>query len=252
MTFEVPAEAYGRFMGRYSEPLAAELADAAGITAGQRALDVGCGPGSLTAVLVERLGSEHVAALDPSESFVEAARRRLPGVDIQLASAESIPFDDDSFDVTLAELVVHFMSDPVAGIAEMARVTKPGGTIGACVWDHTTDTGALSPFWKVVRGLDPAADVESALAGSRKGHLAELFAAAGVHDIRSLALTVHVDFTGFDQWWEPFTLGVGPAGAYVESLDAAGRDELKRACAASLPSGPFTIDATAWTAIGSA
>jgi len=252
MTFEVPADAYGRFMGRYSGPLAAELANAAGITVGQRALDVGCGPGSLTNVLVERLGSDHVAALDPSESFVEAARRRLPGVDIQLASAESIPFDDRSFDATLAELVVHFMTDPIAGIAEMARVTKPGGTIAACVWDHTTDTGALSPFWKVVRRLDPAADVESTLAGSRKGHLAELFAAAGVRDIHSLALTVHVDYTGFDEWWEPFTLGVGPAGGYVESLDAAARDELRRACAATLPTGPFTIDATAWTAIGAA
>ena len=104
--FRVGGDEYDNFMGRYSEPLAAELADAAGITAGQRALDVGCGPGSLTNVLVERLGSDHVAALDPSESFVEAARRRLPGVDIRLASAESIPFDDHSFDATLAEVRV--------------------------------------------------------------------------------------------------------------------------------------------------
>ena len=252
MTFEVPADSYARYMGRYSEPLAVELADAAGVAAGQRALDVGCGPGALAAVLVERLGSDHVAALDPSTHFVEAARTRLPGVDIRLAGAESIPFDDDSFDVALAELVVHFMSDPVAGITEMARVTKPGGAIAACVWDHAGDTGALSPFWKVVRTLDPGADDESGLAGTREGHLAELFAAAGVRDIRSLRLTVHVDYTGFDEWWEPFTFGVGPAGAYVNSLDDADREALKRACAASLPTGPFTIDASAWTAIGTA
>ena len=249
MTFEVPADAYGRYMGRYSEPLAVELADAAGVAPGQRALDVGCGPGGLTAVLVERLGSDHVAALDPSTHFVEAARSRLPEVDIRLASAESIPFDDDSFDVTLAELVVHFMSDPVAGLREMARVTKPGDPIAACVWDHTTDTGALSAFWKVVRTVDPEADDESGLAGAREGHLAELFAAAGLHDIRSMTLTVHVDWAGFDEWWEPFTLGVGPAGAYVQSLDDDAREALRRACAASLSTGPFTIDASAWTAI---
>ena len=155
MTFEVPADAYGRFMGRYSEPLAVELADSRRVTSRPAALDVGCGPGALTAVLVERLGRDHVAALDPSPPFVEAARTRLPGVDIRLASAESIPFDDDSFDVALAELVVHFMSDPVAGIAEMARVTKPGGTIAACVWDHAATPAPLSPFWKVARSLDP-------------------------------------------------------------------------------------------------
>lgn len=250
MSFDVPADAYGRFMGRYSEKLAVELANSTGIMAGQRALDVGCGPGGLTAVLVGRLGSDHVAALDPSAPFVQAARARLPGVDIRLARAESIPFDDDSFDVALAELVVQFMSDPVAGITEMTRVTKPGGTIGACVWDHEGDTGALSAFWKVARALNPGVDDESGLAGSRDGQLAELFGAVGLRDIRSLTLTVHVEYSGFDEWWEPFTLGVGPIGAYMSGLDDEARESLKRACAASLPPGPFTIDASAWTAIG--
>jgi SAM-dependent methyltransferase len=237
-------------MGRYSEPLAVELAGAAGVITGQRALDVGCGPGAMTAVLVERLGSDHVAALDPSEHFVEAARTRVPGVDIRLASAEDIPFDDATFDVALAELVVHFMTDPVGGIREMARVTKPGGTVAACVWDHGSDTGALAAFWKVARTFDPRMDDESGLAGAREGHLAALFAQAGLRDIQSLKLTVHSDFETFDEWWDPFTLGVGPAGAYVQSLDNAGREELRQACAASLPTGPFTIDASAWTAIG--
>jgi SAM-dependent methyltransferase len=250
MTFEVPADAYARFMGRYSEKLAIELADAARVAAGQRAIDVGCGPGAMTALLVQRLGSDHVSALDPSEHFVGAARTRLPGVDIRLASAEDIPFDDASFDVALAELVVHFMTDPVGGIREMARVTKPGGTVAACVWDHGSDTGALSAFWKVARTFDPSMDDESGLAGSREGHLAALFAQAGLRNIQALKLTVHSDFENFDEWWDPFTLGVGPAGAYVQSLDDTHREELKQACAASLPTGPFTIDASAWTAIG--
>jgi SAM-dependent methyltransferase len=250
MSFKVGADAYWRFIGRYTEKLAVELADAAGVTSGQRALDVGCGPGALTAVLVERLGMGNVAGLDPSAPFVDAARERLPGVDIRRASAEAIPFDDDRFDVALAELVVHFMSDPLAGIREMARVTKPGGTIAACVWDYATDTGALSPFWKVARTLDPGVDDESGLAGVREGQLAELFGAAGLRNIRSTKLTVHQDFIDFEQWWEPFTLGVGPAGAYVGNLDDAARDTLEQACRASFPSGPFTVDASAWTAIG--
>jgi SAM-dependent methyltransferase len=252
MSFEVGADAYWRFIGRYSEPLAVELADAAGVVAGQTALDVGCGPGGLTAVLVERLGSQNVAALDPSAPFVDAARERLPGVDIRLASAEDIPFSDDRFDVTLAELVVHFMSDPVAGLREMARVTRTGGTVAACVWDYGGDTGALSAFWKVARTLDPGVDDESGLAGVREGHLVELFGAAGLRDIRSTTLTVRVVFDDVEQWWQPFTLGVGPAGAYVAGLDDAARGALKRACAASLPAGPFSIDASAWTAIGTA
>jgi SAM-dependent methyltransferase len=250
MTFDVPADAYARFMGGYSEKLAVELADAAGVTAGQSALDVGCGPGALAAVLVERLGAENVAALDPSEPFVEAARVRLPGVDIRLAGAESIPFDDAGFDAALAELVVQFMSDPVAGLREMARVTKPGGTVAACVWDHGTDRGALSPFWKVARVLDPGVDDESDQVGAHEGQLTRLFEQVGLRDVRSLLLTVHRDYASFDDWWEPFTWGVGPAGAYLAGLDDVARRELERACAASLPSGPFTIDASAWTAVG--
>jgi SAM-dependent methyltransferase len=250
MSFEVPADAYGRYMGRYSEPLAYQLADYAGVTAGQSGLDVGCGPGAMTAVLVERLGSTHVAALDPSAPFVEAARSRFPDVDIRLASAEDIPFEDARFDVTVAELVVHFMTDPVGGVREMARVTKPGGTVAACVWDHAGDTGAVSPFWKVARVLDPGIDDESGLTGAREGQLVEVFSAAGVGDIRSTRLTVHVDYASFDEWWAPLTTGVGPAGAYLATLTDERRDALRAACERSLPPAPFTIAASAWTVAG--
>jgi SAM-dependent methyltransferase len=250
MTFEVGADEYWRFIGRYSEKLAVVFADAAGVTAGQTALDVGCGPGALTNVLVERLGAGEVAGVDPSAPFVEAAHRRFPTVDISQASAEELPFDDDVFDNALAELVVHFMTDPVAGLREMTRVTKTGGTIAACVWDYGGDTGALSPFWKAARIVSPGVDDESGLAGVREGQLAQLFEQAGLRDIRSTKLTVSVEFASFDEWWEPFTLGVGPAGAYVAGLDEGTRAALRVACAASLPAAPFTIDAGAWTAVG--
>src|SRR6185436_1042452 len=146
MSFAVAAEAYDRFMGRYSSPLAAPFADFAGIAGDQKALDVGCGPGALTTELVHRLGAPSVAAVDPSEPFVSAVADRLPGISAQQAEAESLPFEDDSFDAALAQLVVHFMRDPVAGLKEMRRVTRSGGIVAASVWDHGGDQGPLSTY----------------------------------------------------------------------------------------------------------
>src|SRR6266545_5759294 len=136
MGFTVDADAYDRFMGRYSALLAPQLADLAAVSAGQRVLDVGSGPGALTAELVRRLGPAAVSAVDPSETFVAATRQRYPGVSVQRASAEQLPFPHGEFDAALAQLVVHFMADPLAGLAEMARVTREGGVVAACVWDH--------------------------------------------------------------------------------------------------------------------
>src|SRR5919106_2755860 len=158
MSFDVPPDAYGRFMGRFSEPLADAFVDLVQPRTGMRVLDVGCGPGALTARLAARLGQEAVAAIDPSPSFVDAVRTRLPHIDVRQSTAEQLPFADNEFEVCLAQLVVHFMTEPVTGIAQMARVTKPGGTIGACVWDHAGERGPLSLFWRAVREFDPSAD----------------------------------------------------------------------------------------------
>jgi SAM-dependent methyltransferase len=245
--FDVPADFYGRFMGRFSEPLAAKFAELADVRTGQRALDVGCGPGALTAELVARLGAGAVDAIDPSASFVAAVRARLPGVDARAGAAEHLPFPDDAFDVTLAQLVVHFMADPVAGLAEMARVTRPGGVVAACVWDHAGGTGPLAAFWQAVHDLDPAARDESGLAGAREGHLARLGEAAGLSHIESSSLTVTVLFETFADWWEPFTLGVGPAGEYVAGLDQGRRATLRARCAELLPAAPFDLEASAWS-----
>src|SRR5262245_37947143 len=135
MAFDVAADAYDRFMGRYSAPLAVELLHVIGAEPGQRALDVGCGPGVLTRQLTELLGDSAVAAVDPSPPFVAAVRAELPGVDVRPGGAEELPFDDDGFDLALAQLVVPFMRDPEAGLREMRRVTKPGGVVAAAAWN---------------------------------------------------------------------------------------------------------------------
>jgi ubiquinone/menaquinone biosynthesis C-methylase UbiE len=193
MSFDVAADAYDSFMGRYSRLLSAQMADLAGVGPGQRVIDVGCGPGALTSELVKRLGPRAVAAADPSESFVAAARTRNPGVDVRQAPAEHLPFDDGSFDVALAQLVVHFMSDPVAGLAEMGRVTRNGGVVAACVWDHGGGAGPLSLFWRAARDLDPDVDDESDLAGARQGQLTELFRAAGLRDVEETTVTARCE-----------------------------------------------------------
>jgi SAM-dependent methyltransferase len=247
VTFLVPAEAYGRFMGRFSEPLAAAFADACGVRERQRVLDVGCGPGALTTELVRRLGPDAVTAIDPSPPFVEAAAARFPRVDVRTGAAEDLPFADDTFDAALAQLVVHFMADPVSGLREMGRVTRPGGTVGACVWDHGGGQGPLSVFWAAVHGLVPDAAGEADLAGTHEGELVMLARAAGLVTAEPGVVSATVSFPTFDDWWEPFTLGVGPAGAYVAGLEPDHRAALRDRCAELLPTAPFTVTVSAWS-----
>jgi SAM-dependent methyltransferase len=269
VSFNVAADAYDRFMGRYSAPLGPLLADFAGVTAGQRVLDVGCGPGALTLELVRRIGAASVAAVDPSRLFVDAAQQRHPGVDVRQAAAEQLPFDDGGgdggpevgsvvgsgvgvgFDAALAQLVVHFMVDPVKGLGEMRRVTRRGGVVAACVWDHH-DAGPLHVFWEAAHRLDAAVVDEAGLAGTRQGHLGELFRAARLLDVEEATLTVSVEHPSFEEWWEPFTLGVGPAGAHVAGLDAERQTQLRDECRSMLPPAPFTVHARAWAARGNA
>ena len=143
--------------------------------------------------------------------------------------------------------MVPFLTDPIAGLREMARVTRPGGTVAACVWDHGTGRSPLGLFWRAALELDPSARDESPSPGSREGHLAELFAAAGPQRIRPTALTVRLRFASFDDWWEPFTFGVGPAGSYVAGLAPVRRDRLRERCRALLGDPPFEIVSVAWT-----
>jgi SAM-dependent methyltransferase len=255
-TFQVSGESYDRFMGRYSIPLAVAFADAAGVEGGRRVLDVGSGPGALTGELVRRLGPDRVAAVDPSEPFVEACRRRHPGVEVKRGRAEELPYPDGAFDAALAQLVLHFVSDPDAAAKEMHRVVRTGGTVAACVWDLAGGMLMLQTFWQAVRAVDPSTPVEDEARrfGGREGEIAELFRSAGLADVADGALDVSAAYEDFDDFWLPFLTATGPAGAYASSLDDQRRSHVREEIRVRLgsPEGPFTLTARAWYATGRA
>jgi ubiquinone/menaquinone biosynthesis C-methylase UbiE len=254
--FRAPTDAYDRFVGRYSPALASELIAFAGIEAPMRVLDVGAGPGALTVALAERVGARNVAAVEPSDVFAAACRDRAPGVEVTVAGAESLPFPDGAFDATLSQLVVNFVPDPLAGVREMARVTRPGGTVASCVWDYGGEMTMLRAFWDAAREVDPsggaAADEATVMRWCAQGELAQLLATAGMTDVRSGALVVRARYQGFDDLWAPFPTGVGPAGAYTKSLDPDDQLAVRDAFRRRLDVGdePFELTARAWAVAG--
>ena len=248
-TFSAPGAAYDVFMGRYSRPLAAQFADFAGIAQGQHALDVGCGPGALTAELVGRLGAGNVAGCDPSPPFAAACRERNPGVDVRAGSAESLPFEDEGFDAVLAQLVLHFVSDPDRAAAEFIRVARPGAVLAACVWDLSGGMQLLRSFWDAALSVDPDAPDEGAtMRFARQGEIVDWLVAAGLDGVREGVLTVSSGYRDFDELWTSMLAGVGPVGSYCAALPDAGRDDLRSAWFELLgaPSGAFELTAKAW------
>jgi SAM-dependent methyltransferase len=252
MQFAAPADHYDRFMGRYTPTLAAALADAAGIEAGMRVLDVGCGPGGLTRELVARVGdASGVAAIDPAPQFAAACRERNPGADVREGVAEALPWADGAFDAALSSLVIGFMRDADAGVREMARVTRPGGTVAACMWDIAGGgMTMLRLFWAAVRRIHPDVAGERQMAGTAEGDIVERFRRAGLRDVTGRTLTARADYASFDDFWEPFTFAVGPAGQYLRSLPDEHRERVRETCRSELPERPFSLEARAWCARG--
>ena len=254
--FHASTEAYDRFIGRYGAELAAALIDFAGIRPAMRVLDVGCGPGVLAAVLVERLGAASVSAADPSAPFVDACATRLPGVDVVESGAEALPFADGAFDAALSQLAVNFMRDSEAGVREMARVTRPGGTVAACVWDYRHGMTLLRAFWDAARDVDPkrggAADEGVVMRWCTEGELAKLWRAVGLESVRVGSLATSARYADFEDLWSPLPTGVGPAGAFCASLEAGERAALHEAFRVRLgvSDGPFELTARAWSVAG--
>lgn len=250
------AAAYESFMGRYSRPLAVLFADGAGARRGLTALDVGCGPGALTAVLAERLGAANVVACDPTEPFVAECRRRHPGVDVRIGAAEALPVDDASVDLVLAQLVLHFLTEPTVGASEMRRVARPGGTVGACMWDFD-GMEMLRLFWDAALAVDPAAPDEArTMRFGGPGEIVDLFDAAGLGDLREETFEVSSTYADAAELWQTLLAGVGPAGAYLMSLPADERAQVRSEMRARLTQrfrsadSPFTLRAVARAAYG--
>jgi SAM-dependent methyltransferase len=253
MSFEADAAIYDRFVGRYAPPLSAALIATAGARSGMRALDVGCGPGGLTRALADIVGAENVAAVDPSQSFVQACRERVPGSDVREAAAESLPFDDGVFDVVLSQLVVNFMRDADVGLAEMRRVAREGGRVASCVWDYAEGMTMLRAFWDGALDVDPdAPDEARTMRYCSEAELGELWRRAGLRNVETGALVVEASYDDYDDCWSPFTAGIGPAGAYCASLDSVHQEALRQAVFRRLgePQGSFTLTARAWFARG--
>ncbi len=235
-TFRTRAAAYDRHVGRYTDELADRLIEVAGIVAGQRALDVGCGPGALTRALAARLGARSVAAVDPSVPFAGACRERVPGADVRVSAAERLPFDDDAFDAVLSQLVVNFMTDARAGVREMRRVARPGATVAACVWDYADGMTLLRRFWDAALSVDPqgapAHDEGRVMPYCTRAELEELWRGEGLEEVASGELHATARYRDFEELWAPLEDGVAPSGAYAVALDperrAALRAELHR------------------------
>ena len=249
---------YERFMGRWSRLLAPPYVEFAGVKNGDRVLDVGTGTGSLAAVVEARMPASEIVGVDPSEGFVTYARKnaKSPRSHFEVGDAQALKFKDASFDNTLALLVMNFIPDPNKAIAEMRRVTRPQGIVSACVWDYDAGMQMLRFFWDEAVALDPAIEPkdERHMKLSRQGQLGDLWRAAELVNVKEEPLVIDQAYSSFLDYWEPFTKGAGPGGAFVVSLTPDRRQQLEARMRKRLlkdgQDGPFTLKAKAWCVRG--
>jgi SAM-dependent methyltransferase len=246
MTFAVPADAYDRFIGRYSRELVPRFLAFAGVPALERGpvLDVGCGPGSLAAGLAARFGASAVAAIDPSPPFVTACRERVPGADVRQGSADALPFQDRAFGAVLSQLVISFLPDAARALGEMSRVTRAGGVVAACTFE-ARGFELARVFWEAALRIDPAAPDDARLPFRRGGELEALWTRAGLREVRTGEIVIEVDYDGFDDFWSPFLAGIGPAASWLVAQPEERRGQVREGCFERLgrPVGGFTLPA---------
>lgn len=236
--------AYDRFMGRYSTPLAPKFADFAGITKGQRVLDVGAGTGALSAELIGR-GAE-LAAADPAPHFVSALRARLPAAEIEAAPAEALPWGEGTFDAALAQLVVMFMNDAPGGVREMRRVVRPGGIVAVCMWDRER-MEMLSALKRALETLGAWPRGETGVDYRTRDEIDSLFA-DGFGETTAELLEVEAGYDGFDEFWDALTAGASESGRWAASQTGDDLVEARREVRRQLgdPVGAFALSAAAW------
>lgn len=216
MKFTAGLEAYDRSVGRYSREVAPRFAAFAGVAGLPRGLvlDVGCGPGALSAWLAQRVGAASVCAIDPAEHFAAACRERVPGADVRVGTAESLPFRDRTFQAALAQLILSFVSDAPRAVAEMVRVVRPGGIVATCSFE-AHGFGPARAFWDAARRFDPAAPDDARLPYRREAELIALWTGAGLREVQAGTFGFEVEYDGLDDLWSMFAGGVGPGGDYL-------------------------------------
>lgn len=249
--------AYDAFMGRWSRLVARQFITALEMGPGLRWLDVGCGTGALTETILDTADAGAVHGIDLSPAFVELADERLAGrAQFQVASGAATPFEDGEFDVVVSGLALNFMPDAQEALAEWRRVVRPGGVVGAYVWDYSGRMGFLRAFWDSVEKMSPeTSGGEQAERNQicKPERLHSAFEAAGLSEVDVGHIEITTRFDDFEDFWRPFLLGVGPAGSHLAGLDEAARTRLATHLEQSLSKGPdgsIELPARAWTASG--
>ena len=244
---------YEQYVGRWSRRVAPLFLSWLRIPAGRKWLDVGCGTGALCAAIVDRCAPSSVAGVEPSEGFLKTAKDNLADrAALHQGSATAIPLGDASVDVVVSGLVLNFIPDPRAALAEMARVTGKGGTIAAYVWDYAGKMELMRYFWDAAVELDPGAaklDEGIRFPLCRPQALEKLFADAGLTGVEHKAIDIPTPFANFDDYWRPFLGGQGPAPAYAMSLDETARARLRDRMRERIPmmaDGSISMTARAW------
>ena|SRR5688572_6415740 len=245
--------AYETYVGRWSRQVAAVFVSWLNVPDGRRWLDVGCGTGALCAAILNRCSPSSVIGVEPSEGFLKTANENLAGrATVHRGSATAIPLGEASVDAVVSGLMLNFVPDPRAALLEMARVTSKGGTIAAYVWDYAGAMEAIRVFWDVAVALDSNAlplDEAVRFPLCRPEALEALFESAGLRQVEVKAIDVPTRFANFDDYWQPFLGGQGPAPTYVLSLDDAARGRLRERLRERIPTAPdgsILLNARAW------
>ncbi len=233
-------EKYEHYVGRWSRPVADVFLEWLACPPRMSWLDVGCGTGALSRKVVERCSPKSLHGIDPSAGFINHARNILDDARVVLSEggAESIPFEDESFDVVTSALVLNFVPNPRAGLAEMARVARPGGTVAVYVWDYAEKMELIRYFWDAAVELNnQAKELDEGLRFRicNRDALCALFEEAGLEQIEAKNIDVPTKFRDFDDYWTPFLGGQGPAPGYAMELDATDRDALRDLLKQRLP-----------------
>jgi SAM-dependent methyltransferase len=251
-------DAYERYMGRWSRALAHQFLAWLRPPAAAHWLEVGCGTGALTTAIVSSCGPHSVVACDPSEPFIDHARRHLadPRVTFVVGGADALPPHDSSFDLAVSALVLNFLPVPGETLALLRQRLRPGGAVAACVWDYAGAMEFLRVFWDAATAVDGrAATLDEGrrfpLCSAQALHA--LFDAAGLTQVETGAIEIETRFAGFEDYWEPFLRGTGPAPAFVAGLEPPARDDLRERLRRSLPAaagGAIHLRARAWSVRG--